>query len=149
MVQKAIHRYAIVSHSCQEMYALVSDVDSYAQFLPYCVSAELLSSKGNIVHGQMVFSYFGLSYTVVTQNTMEPFGRIGLSLLQGDLQALEGQWLFSDMQDGHCRVSLDLAIDMHDGWAYQIINRILDRVADTMVDQFVERAQQVYGFGEA
>ena len=149
MVEKAIHRYAIVSHSCQEMYALVSDVGAYAQFLPYCVSAEILSTKGNIVHGQMVFSYFGLSYTVVTQNTMEPFGRIGLSLLQGDMQSLEGQWLFRDMQDGHCRVSLDLAIDMHDGWTYRVINRILDRVADTMVDRFVERAQQVYGFGEA
>ena len=88
MVQKAIHRNVIVSYSCEEMYSLVSDVSAYHHFLPYCSASEVLSSKGDIVHGQMVFSYFGLTYTVVTKNTMSPSTRIGLSLLEGDVQAL-------------------------------------------------------------
>ncbi len=148
MVQKAIHRNVIVSYSCEEMYSLVSDVSAYHHFLPYCSASEVLSSKGDIVHGQMVFSYFGLTYTVVTKNTMSPSTRIGLSLLEGDVQALEGQWLFKDMKDGHCQVSLDLVVDMHDGLLYRVVNRIIERLADSMVDKFVDRAQQIYGLGE-
>ena len=148
MAHKAIHRNAIVSYSCAEMYALVSDIPSYGHFLPYCISARILSSKGDIIHGEMVFSYFGLTYTVVTKNTMHPHRRIGMALLKGDMQTLDGQWLFDDLGDGRCRVSLDLSIDMHDGILYKIFNRIIDHVADTMVDRFVDRAYQIYGFGE-
>ena len=70
MVQKAIHRNVIVSYSCEEMYSLVSDVSAYHHFLPYCSASEVLSSKGDIVHGQMVFSYFGLTYTVVNKTSL-------------------------------------------------------------------------------
>ena len=148
MERKTIHRKAIVTHSCKEMYALVSDIPSYNQFLPYCTAGFILSSKGDIVNGKMVFSYFGLSYEVITKNTMSPHSRIGLSLIQGDMETLDGQWLFRDLKDGHCEVSLDLDLVMHDGLMYRVFNRIMDRLADAMVDAFIDRSYQVYGLGE-
>ena len=148
MVQKSIHKSEIVAYSSEKMYALVSDIPSYQHFLPYCSSSSVLSTKGNIVHGQMLFSYFGLSYTLETKNVMEPHSRIGLSLLKGDIQTLEGQWLFTDIKPSGCKVSLDLNIEMHDAIFYRLYNRIIDKLADSMVDRFLDRALQVYGLEE-
>ena len=148
VVHKSIHKSEIVAYSSEKMYALVSDITSYQYFLPYCSSSSVLSTKGNIVHGQMLFNYFGLCYALETKNVMEPHNRIGLSLLKGDIQTLEGQWLFVDLNPSGCKVSLDLSIEMHDSILYRLYNRIIDQLADSMVDRFVDRALQVYGLEE-
>ena len=148
MVRKSIHRSEIVTYSSEEMYNLVSDISSYQHFLPYCVSSGELSSRGNIVHGEMVFSYFGLSYALETKNIMQPYDRIGLSLIKGDVEALEGQWLFVDSDSGGSQVSLDLDIKMHDTFFYRFYNRIIEQVADSMIERFIDRAYQIYGLGE-
>ena len=145
MVCRVIHKSAKVAYTCEQMFDLVQDVDSYCHFLPYCTDAKILSTKGNIVEGQMVFTYMGLSYSLVTKNSMYPHSRIGLLLLEGDLQSLKGQWLFCELNGGGCKVSLDLEIGMYDGLWYSLYNRLLDRVANMMVEKFIERAYQIYG----
>ncbi len=41
-----IIRSALVPYTQQEMFALVSDVDTYPQFLPWCSAARTLSQRG-------------------------------------------------------------------------------------------------------
>ena len=96
MGRKYINKSSIVSYSCEEMYALVSDIPNYHHFLPYCASARILDQQGDVVHGEMIFSYLGFNYSLVTKNTMQPFQSISLALVKGDVQALEGCWRFKD-----------------------------------------------------
>ena len=147
MVDKSIHKTEIVAYSCEEMYALVADIEQYHQFLPYCASATILADSDDIVQAQMTFAYLGFTYSLVTQNTMYPHQRITMSYLRGDVSALAGEWLFSDLGDGRCEVSLRLSIGLHDGIVYRWFNQVMDQLADTMVDRFVERAYYVYGIG--
>lgn len=148
MVQKKIIRkYLIVSYSCQEMYDLVCDIENYHHFLPYCKDSSILMQQDDLVHGQMVFSYMGLVYTVTTANKLIKNQFIGLSLLQGDLESLSGQWRFTDLYDGRCKVALNLEICIHVGMIYYLYNRIIDTLAETMMEKFVDRAYYIYGYG--
>ena len=148
MVRKLINKSSIVSYSCEEMYSLVCDIPNYHLFLPYCSSASILDQHDDVVQGEMIFSYLGFTYSLVTKNTMRPYESIDLCLVKGDVQALDGRWEFKDLGDGRCQVSLILDVSMHEGLVYRMYNRVIDKLADTMVDRFVKRAYQVYGYGD-
>jgi ribosome-associated toxin RatA of RatAB toxin-antitoxin module len=99
-----------------------------------------------MVHGKMVFSYMGFAYTLITANKLVKNARIELSLLEGSLKSLEGQWTFIDLRDGRCKVALNLELHLHDGMIYRLYNRLLDTLADTMMERFVDRAYYIYGY---
>ena len=41
---KTVHRNALVTHSAEQMYALINDIESYPKFLPWCGGARILST---------------------------------------------------------------------------------------------------------
>ncbi|MDA9885602.1 ubiquinone-binding protein, partial [Burkholderiaceae bacterium] len=41
---KTVSKSVLLSHSPEEMYALVTDVARYAEFLPWCDRSEVLAS---------------------------------------------------------------------------------------------------------
>lgn len=149
MARKSIHKSAIVAYSCREMYDLVGDIDQYHCFLSYCQDSRIIESLGSTVTGRLVFSYMGLSFVLQTRNTMVPHHHIKMTLERGDVRTLWGEWRFEDQGDGCCQVFLDLEVELNDGYLDALFNRMVDRLADRMVVQFVQRAETIYGLGES
>jgi ribosome-associated toxin RatA of RatAB toxin-antitoxin module len=53
---QAITRSVLVPYSDREMYDLVCDVARYREFLPGCISSELMASGETEVIGRMAFT---------------------------------------------------------------------------------------------
>ena len=56
-----VKKTALVPHSAKEIYALVNDVESYPDFLPWCKSTRLLSRTENEVCGELEVSRISIS----------------------------------------------------------------------------------------
>ena len=149
MVHKSIHKSAIVAYSCREMYDLVSDIDQYHCFLSYCQESHIVEVQDNTVTGRLVFAYMGLSFVLETQNINTPYRCIEMTLDRGDVRTLSGKWCFEDQGDGYCKVLLDLEVELSENYLHALFNRMVDRLADRMVSEFVDRACTVYGLGDS
>lgn len=144
---REIHRSAEVSHSAAQLYALVDDVPSYPQFLPWCTAATVLERTPGAVLATLEMSLAGIHRAVTTRNTLHPPARIVLELVEGPFSHFSGVWTFTDLpaQGPRCTVSLDLSYALISRVLAVTAGPVLGKVADSLVAAFCERAQVLYG----
>jgi coenzyme Q-binding protein COQ10 len=85
---KEVKRSALVPYGPEQMFALVEDVESYPQFLPWVRSAQLLARGPHEVVGQLEMQRAGMRELVTTRNTLTPPREITLALVAGPFKTL-------------------------------------------------------------
>ncbi len=142
----AIHRSALVQYSAAEMYALVNDVDAYAEFLPWCRSSRVISQSDDEMIASVEIAKGLLNQTFTTRNTLVRDRRIDLRLVDGPFRTLHGCWTFEPLKtDNASKVSLDLEFEFDSAMVSIAAKPIFTQIANSLVDAFVKRARQVYG----
>lgn len=148
---KHVKKSVLLWYSPHEMYALVTDVQAYPKFLPWCNRAEVLEQRADGVTARLHLSYLGVKQSFTTRNTHTPDAKVVLALVDGPFSSLSGTWQFEPVPAGEgpnakaCRVEFSLDYAFAGGALEMLISPMFDRIANTFVDSFVKRAAQVYG----
>ena len=145
---KTVNKSVLIWYSPAEMFTLVTQVEQYPQFLPWCDHARLLESDAEGVVAEVGIALSGLRQTFTTRNTHVPDQKVGMKLVKGPFSQLEGEWRFLPVGNGSeraCRVELTLHYGFDNVALAALVGPVFDRIAASMVDAFVKRAEQVYG----
>jgi ribosome-associated toxin RatA of RatAB toxin-antitoxin module len=130
------------------MFTLVTDVDHYPQFLPWCDRASVLETTADGVVAQVGIAIGGIRQSFTTRNTHVLNERVDLALVDGPFSLLEGHWRFIPLGDGTqraCKIEFSLDYDFSSQTLAALVGPVFDKIAGSMVDAFVKRADQVYG----
>jgi ribosome-associated toxin RatA of RatAB toxin-antitoxin module len=130
------------------MFALVTGVAQYPQFLPWCDQAQVLSLEGDVMTAEVGIAFGGIHQKFTTQNTHVPGRAVQMQLVKGPFSNLDGTWRFTPVGDGSqraCRVDLELHYGFSNMALSALVGPVFDRIAGSLVDAFVKRAEQVYG----
>jgi len=146
-----IQRTALVHYSPAEMFRLVNDIDDYANFLPWCRSAHIISQDMQAQEIREIVASVEiakgiLNKTFTTRNTLTADKRIDMMLVDGPFKKLQGYWQFDTLKtENACKVNLELDFEF-DGALISIAAKpIFTQIATTLVDAFCKRAVEVYG----
>ena len=140
-----ISRSSLVMYSAQQMYALVSDIESYPEFLPGCAGGAILKQDGEWVEASLELAKGGLQHAFTTRNRMLSGESIEMHLLEGPFKRLKGVWTFTALGDTGCKVSLNLEFEMSSSLTQMTVGAMFGHMVNKMVDAFAQRAKQVYG----
>lgn len=141
-----ISRNALVHYSVAEMFALVEDIESYAEFLPWCKSTEVLFKSDDEVKASIEISKGALNKTFTTVNRMQKNKMIEMRLVKGPFKHLQGYWRFDALKiDQACKISLDLDFEFSNKILAMAAGAVFNQIANSMVDAFCKRAVEVYG----
>lgn len=132
-------------HSSERMHALVNDIAAYPEFLPWCSKALVLEKEPEFMLASLEVSKGGVRQSFTTRNDLSADGRILMSLVEGPFSHLTGVWNFTVLQDNACKVALNLEFEMKRNITKMAFGAIFNQAANTMVDAFCARADQVYG----
>jgi ribosome-associated toxin RatA of RatAB toxin-antitoxin module len=141
---KRISRSAIVEHKADEMYGLVDDIESYPGFLPWCAGATVHERTAQGVRATLTVGMRGLRHSFTTQNANRPGEAIDLRLLQGPFRRFAGAWRFKALSAHACSIEFTLEYELAGAMA-KVLEPVFHSMADTMVDAFTRRADEVYG----
>ena len=147
---KTVHKSVLIWYSAQEMFDLVADVEKYSQFLPWCDRARVLESDAAGMKAEVGIALGGLRQSFVTRNDHDAPREIRMRLVSGPFSSLSGQWRFLPVAEGReteraCKVELDLTYGFDNFALSALVGPVFDKIAASMVDAFVKRAEQVYG----
>ena len=140
-----ISRSALVLYTPEQMYNLVSDIESYAEFLPSCAGAQIDRQEGDQLEATLEIAKMGLRHSFSTRNTMVPGQSIEIKLLKGPFRHLVGLWTFQAVGAEGCRISFELEFEMSNKLTQATLGPLVGQMMNTMVDAFSNRAKQVYG----
>jgi ribosome-associated toxin RatA of RatAB toxin-antitoxin module len=145
---KTVQKSVLIWYSAAEMFALVTDVASYPQFLPWCDQASVVEEDTDGMTARVGISFAGLSQSFTTRNTHVKDRKVSLKLVDGPFSKLDGHWEFTPLGDGSqraCKVNFSLGYDFDNAALAALVGPVFDKIAGSMVDAFVKRATQVYG----
>jgi len=142
-----IQKSALVKFSAQRMFDLVNDIEQYPQFLPWCSGSRILKREEGVVEAELLIAKGGFKKSFSTRNTVDPGGRITVSLLNGPFNSLDGVWNFMPLREDASKISLDLEFEMSGLLANLAFGAVFHQICNTMVSSFTDRAKELYGAG--
>jgi ribosome-associated toxin RatA of RatAB toxin-antitoxin module len=139
-----IKRSALMPYPAGVMYDIVNDVERYPEYLPWCGGVKLHQVSETSMEASILMQAVGLNHWFKTRNCMVPGESIEITLLEGPFSRLEGSWRFTPIDTDGCKIELMLHFEIKHNLAAAIITPAFSRIANTMVESFCNRAQDLH-----
>jgi len=148
---KTVRKSVLIWYSAERMFALVTDIPRYPEFLPWCDRARVVSETPEGVRAEIGIAFGGIHQTFTTQNSHVPGREVHLALVDGPFSQLDGEWRFTPLggkgEEGGeaCKVELELRYGFDNVALAALVSPVFDKIAGSLVEAFVKRAEEVYG----
>jgi ribosome-associated toxin RatA of RatAB toxin-antitoxin module len=143
-----VHKSALVGHTAERMFDLVEAAEHYPEFLPWCAGATIVHRDDSVVVADIAIDYHGVRFKFTTRNPKRRPKWMAIDLEQGPFRRFEGDWHVKPLLDVGCRIEFNLRYDFASTVMGKLAGPVFDRIANTLVDAFVARAEKVYGSGD-
>lgn len=140
-----INRHAIVPYTTRQMFELVNSVEEYPRFLPWCHSAQILNQTQDFLEAKLDIVWSGFHKSFTTRNTLFPYERMEMRLIEGPFRHFEGIWTFQPLGIEGSKVNLDLTFEFTGSMMDKLFQPIFNHIANSLVDAFCKRAIEIYG----
>lgn len=135
----------LVSHPAESMFDLVDAVERYPEFLPWCGGTTVHLRTDLVTEAAIEIRYRGISQTFSTRNAKTRPREMTLQLLEGPFQSLDGAWRFTPLTTEACKIEFSLRYAFGNAVMESLLGPVMSMVAETFVDRFVARADQLAG----
>ena len=134
----------VVRHSPEQLYALVADVRSYPQFLPWCLAARIrhqdeVSLAADLIIGFRMFREKFTSYVDLDAEALE----INVRYAEGPFRYLTNKWRFLPHEEG-CEIDFYVDFEFKSRLLQTVIENLFTEAVRRMVSAFEARADQLY-----
>ena len=141
MVEKSV----LIERSAQEMFDLVDDVEHYPRFLPWCSQTRVEFRDERKTVATLYINYLHVKSHFTTENEKEIPLAMTIKLVDGPFRRLEGFWRFKPLAETACKIEFRLCYEFSSKMFEKVIGPVFGKIANTFVDAFVRRADEVHG----
>jgi ribosome-associated toxin RatA of RatAB toxin-antitoxin module len=138
-----VEKTVLVNHSAAQMFKLVDEVECYEEFLPWCGGVNLIERSDETTTATLHIDFHGLKQQFTTQNQKLFPSEMDMKLKDGPFKHFEGNWRFIALSENACKIEFKLAYEFSSPWLSQLISPIFSQIANTFVDSFVTRADNI------
>jgi coenzyme Q-binding protein COQ10 len=137
-------------YSADEMYALVADVESYSEFLPWCAASRVRkrqqTPEGEVIEADLVISFKVFRESFGSRVTLKPAERrIDVEYLEGPFRYLNNHWFFEPISDTVCEVDFFVDFEFRSRTLQAVIGVVFHEAMRRIVRAFEQRAEELYG----
>lgn len=134
-------------YSPEQMFDMVADVESYAQFLPWVTAIRVRSNSETEMVADMIVGFKGLRESFTSRvHKLRP-ERVHVDYLDGPLKHLSNDWHFRP--DGAGGVFVDFEVDFafKNKLFEMMAGQMFDKALRKMIGAFEARAAELYASG--
>ncbi|MBK6403150.1 MAG: type II toxin-antitoxin system RatA family toxin [Rhodocyclaceae bacterium] len=140
-----VEKSVLIERTAAQMFELVDRVEDYPKFLPWCGGSELIERTESRTSARLHINYHGLKAHFATENPKESPRWMDIKLREGPFRHLDGGWKFTPLGDAACKVEFRLHYEFSSKVLEKALGPVFHHIANTFVESFVKRAQQIYG----
>jgi ribosome-associated toxin RatA of RatAB toxin-antitoxin module len=140
---REVKRSALVAESPARMYGLITDIERYPEFVPWCTAARVESRNESEVVATLTIKRGPLRAEFTTRNVLEADKRVLMQFVSGPFRVLEGLWTLTPLGEVGCRVELEMRFEFANRVAGALFEPLFEDTAASLVDAFVSRARHL------
>ena len=142
---KRVARSAIIEHTASAVYAIVEDIETYPEFLPWCYAAEVHERRPGRTIATLTVGMRAIRQSFTTENSNRPGEAIELHLVKGPFKKFSAAWHFTPLGEHAAKIEFSMEYEFSSRTLGRALEPLFDKIADTMVSAFSRRADQMYG----
>ena len=137
-------------YNAEQMFALVADVKSYPEFLPWCAASRIRSivtnGEAEVMTADLVISFKVFRERFTSEVALDKTGRkIETRYLDGPFRKMLSTWAFRDAGEGACEVDFYVDFEFRNALLQSVIGVVFNDAMQRVVRAFERRAQELYG----
>lgn len=138
-----VRKTVLMPYPAAAMFDIIEQAEHYPQFIPWCTAAEILERSDEIVAARVSMRVAGLQLALETRNPKRRPEWLRLQMVRGPLRRFEGEWRLTPLNAAACRIDFTLTYEIGDGLIERVAGPVFARMADSMVDAYVVRAERI------
>ena len=128
-IEKKVHS----NSSAENLYGLVSDVESYSEFIPWCEKSIIERRVHDYFFAKLNMKYLLFSGSFVSKVTLYDYERrINALGVKGSFRYLEANWVFDEYDNGTL-VSVNLELDLNN----IILEKAIDSASGVLIKETI------------
>jgi coenzyme Q-binding protein COQ10 len=130
--------------SCEQLFDLAADVESYPDYLPGWQSARIVERTDTCLHVEQQLGLKLLRQPFVSTVELERPTRITVHSDNGPFRCLRLEWRFQAAGLQQCRVTLRFDLQLKSSFLEPMVNSLFNLAAADIIDRFELRAHTLY-----
>ncbi len=134
----------------EQLFDLVSDIEKYPEFLPWCSAARIISRDGEEIIADLIISFKiwrekFTSRVKLTPPSKNEIGKVEVELVEGPFTHLINRWEFYPEKSGQTLISFFVDFKFKSALLEKMIGMMFEFAVKEMGEAFEKRAHSVYG----
>jgi coenzyme Q-binding protein COQ10 len=140
-----------VSHTADQMFDLVADVERYPEFVPLCQALKIRQRDTRpdgteVIVADMTVSFKLVKETFSSRVTLDRANRkILVEYVSGPFSSLENRWTFEPKEGDGCDVGFFIAYEFKSRMLALLMGTMFDTAFARLSAAFEKRADAIYG----
>lgn len=131
-----------------QMYDLVSDVERYPDFIPWCVALRVVERRAEDreLLADMIVAYKVFREKFRSRVFLDPDARsIDAHYTDGPFERLQTRWRFEERENGGTRIHFYIDFEFRNFLLQATARGVFEKAFTRMTDAFIKRAHALYG----
>jgi ribosome-associated toxin RatA of RatAB toxin-antitoxin module len=118
----------------------ISNFDKYAEFVPGCTGASLISRNPPIEIGRLEFQVLGKKYIIESRNEIFE-DSISIKQLKGPFNSFDAKWSVSKIDKDFCEIKFSAEFELPPLLNTITPQTIVESFSDNIIESFVKKTQ--------
>ncbi|MDC0093303.1 type II toxin-antitoxin system RatA family toxin [Alphaproteobacteria bacterium] len=134
----------VLNHTPQNLFNLVSDVNKYPEFLPWCLGARVKNYLKNEFDADLIIGFKIYKEVYSSQILLDPKNcKITVNYKDGPFEHLHNYWVFKENSEG-CEVEFMVDFKFKSIFLQTVMESLFSEAVKRMVRAFENRANNLY-----
>ncbi|AMG74570.1 MULTISPECIES: type II toxin-antitoxin system RatA family toxin [Sphingopyxis] len=143
------HETRELPYSAEQMFALVTDIARYPEFLPWVVALRVRSQDEHAALADMIVGFKGLRESFSCRVEKHRPTHVAVHYIDGPMRHLDNEWHFAPLDGGGCRVDFLVDFSFRNRVFETLAGQMFDKALRRMIAAFEDRAAVLYGAGSS
>ena len=143
-----MHKYSnsiVLPFSAKQLYEIVIDVESYPEFLPWCLSSRIVKKlDDNNFDAELTVGYKAIDEKYISRIKAEYEKKIISKAISGPFKSLDSSWYFKNIDKKQCRVDFMIEYQFKSFFLDKVMGSLFKKATIKMLDAFELRAKSLH-----
>jgi coenzyme Q-binding protein COQ10 len=129
----------------EQLFDLVIDVESYPQFLPWCLGCRVRKREEGLVVADMIIGFKVFRESFTSRVSHQHPHRINVKYTDGPFKYLNNHWIFNRLEDGSTEIDFFVDFEFRSRILQAAIGAVFSEAVRRMIAAFEARAHALHG----
>ena len=132
-------RLFVIKKPVQEVFKVLSDVEQYHTFIPYCIESKITEEQNDYSLVTLNIEFFGIQTSFTTKNVVKNNKSIEMDLIEGPFEKFKSSWRLEEVDHQTTSLSFEMNYQMRNKILEMAFKKNLKTVSESIIKAFKSR----------